>query len=381
MDNSAYNQALTGSSAPRSVLRQVALYALERRRQPQPDMLMDGSIDPVLEKLDFTSFEDLERKLGLWPAVAVAQQIGTKIPPLYPPLISKEWQRLDKKRVLLSGLWLDSLVNMGLSPVWRFDVIARDGQLLNINLSGLDLRWSDLTLDKVIDVEMTRCSLCGSNISNASFARCDASHADFRKCTLDQVSISDCDLRFANFSGSHMKCAFRKTDISNAIFDGTNLKGGYFSEVTAQSASFKDANMPQTGASFVDFSGSDLSGLFAPASDFVRCKFAQANLSDADFKASSFSGSFFKNSNLSGANLTGVIMERTEIGHCDLSGANLHKADLSHMSFWKVNFEGADFTETDLTSSFLDPDCSFIGTVGWGTHRSHHELQIKHLWS
>lgn len=149
----------------------------------------------------------------------------------------------------------------------------------------------------------------------------------------------------------------------------------------------------------VDFSGHDLSGLFAPGSDLSGCRFTGADLSRSYFGKSSFKQADFTHATLDGmsgqdscfdgacfeqARLFGTVgrqssfrgarfEEATVAG--DFSAANLSGADLEGANFNGANLAGADLSDVALEgvigegelicSAQLGPGC-----ISWICHPS-----------
>lgn len=98
-----------------------------------------------------------------------------------------------------------------------------------------------------------------------------------------------------------------------------------------------------TGPGRCDYSGRDLTGLWASDQDLSGC-----NFSDADLEAAQLNGA-----NLTGANLEGALLRGASMAGVDFGGANLRNATLHNAILQGVNFTDADLSGADLNNAIV----------------------------
>lgn len=103
-----------------------------------------------------------------------------------------------------------------------------------------------------------------------------------------------------------------------------------------------------------DFSGIDLSDIFAIGSTFIRCKFIGCDLNTADLSKSKFTETDFSRANLCKANFYRVEAKNACFDNADCGGAEFDEANLSGATFRNVDFGGASFIDCDLSNAIFD---------------------------
>ena len=103
-----------------------------------------------------------------------------------------------------------------------------------------------------------------------------------------------------------------------------------------------------------DFSGIDLSDIFAINSTFVQCKFVGCELYTADLSKSKFIAVDFKNANLHKVEFYRVEAKNACFDDTNCSGAEFARANLSGATFRNANLNGASFVDCDLTNAIFD---------------------------
>lgn len=113
-----------------------------------------------------------------------------------------------------------------------------------------------------------------------------------------------------------------------------------------------------------DFSGIDLSNIFAIGSIFNRCKFRNCDLYGTIFDESKFIGADFSGANLGKANFYQVVAKNACFDNTNCA-AEFDESNLSGSTFRNVNFGGASFVDCDLTDAIFDgADLTDISTGG-----------------
>jgi hypothetical protein len=104
--------------------------------------------------------------------------------------------------------------------------------LSNANLSGADLR----------DTNLSSANFSGANFRDADLRYANLSNADLRGTDLRGANFRDADLRYANLSNANLSGAdLRGANLSNANFNGANLSDADLSGANLSNANLSDA--------------------------------------------------------------------------------------------------------------------------------------------
>ncbi len=212
---------------------------------------------------------------------------------------------------------------------------AKSGE--SIDLSGLGLKWLDLSELDFKGARLTRSDVFGTNLARANLAKSDLAGA-----RLDRTVIT-----FTNFTGANLEGAtFMRPTVYSDLrvdwreapkFDNANLRGARLTG-RFDGASFAGADL--SGFNFSPHEPrADIS--FLPRNFCRGCKFDDAKLRGADVDDASFSMSSFVNADLAGARLT-----RTDLTKADFSGADLTGADLTGADLAEANLKGVRGLDT-----------------------------------
>jgi uncharacterized protein YjbI with pentapeptide repeats len=156
-----------------------------------------------------------------------------------------------------------------------------------------------------------------------------------------------------------------RPDLSGAILDRANLRGGHLGGADLGGAHLRSADLR-----WADFSGANLGKAFLGSVDLGGANLSGADLRSSDLGRANLSGADLSQANLSSANLSGANLRRADLSSANLSGAHLSEADLilanlhnavlieAHLDFARL--VGNDFTGADLTG------CRVHGASAWG---------------
>ena len=103
------------------------------------------------------------------------------------------------------------------------DCVFKNCNLSNVNFKNCKLQ----------DVEFYDCKLLGTNFSQAKdfgfcilFSDCILDYASFDRRRMNKSAFKNCRMRGANFTQADLsKCTLGNCDLSETLFDGTNLSG------------------------------------------------------------------------------------------------------------------------------------------------------------
>jgi len=169
--------------------------------------------------------------------------------------------------------------------------------LESVQLKGADLSSSDLGKCTLTDVEFEDASLSGIG---------------FRGCQLKQVSFKDADLRNSAFRASirddsgnmtHSRprglgegCSFQGANLSDALFEGLELKEPDFRQAILEGTCLKGLCLEQP-----DFRKSRLVGVNLTLARVTGGRFERAQLQECNLLGASFDGCDFSSADLSGS--------------------------------------------------------------------------------
>ena len=161
-----------------------------------------------------------------------------------------------------------------------------------VNLSGADIRNSDLM----------GAMLQRANLSGCFLNPCHLYHANLIQANLSRALLNGANLRGANLSGANLSSA----NLDRAILSDANLTG----------ADLSDANLPRANLTGANLTGANLTG-----ANLSRALLVRSNFTNALFQGSDFYEAVFHGPVLTGAKFPGSIVGYTVFQDCDLSGA------------------------------------------------------------
>ncbi len=161
-----------------------------------------------------------------------------------------------------------------------------------VNISGADLRHSDL-----MGAVMRRANLSGCYLNPSHLY-----HADLREANLTGALFNGANMRGADLRGADLTGA----DLDRAILSDANLSG----------ANLTNANLQRTSLIGADLTGADLTGANFAGADLVRSNLSNSILNCTDLFQTRVWGC-----NVTGANLEGAALGYTVLQDCDLRGA------------------------------------------------------------
>lgn len=169
-----------------------------------------------------------------------------------------------------------------------------------------------------------------------------------------KIGLSSHNFTNADFSHqSRLKENFAASQLRNARFASTLLKGASFEGASAHYALFVDAQMAQVNLNAVDFQYADFSGAYlrkacARGGNFQSARFTNADLSFTRFSGANLNQGKFQHAYIAGAFFVGTQMQNADFTGADLTGARFDRANLSGARFTDARIKGADFTGARL---------------------------------
>jgi len=157
------------------------------------------------------------------------------------------------------------------------DDIAQPGvnwascQLMNRNLSEIDLRLSNLTKVNLFNAELQNSDLSFANLEGANLHGADLNNAD-----LLSVNLQNSDLSYSNLEGANLQDAdLSNADLSFANLEGANLFGANLTDANFSLSNLADANLARTYLHDTKFYKANLTKTDLP-SDIENADFTDA---------------------------------------------------------------------------------------------------------
>ena len=127
--------------------------------------------------------------------------------------------------------------------------------LNEVDLSGVDLSWSNLTEVDLTGHDLSGADLSGANLSRSNLTGVDLSGANLSGTNLTEVLLAGVDLSGANLSGTNL----RRSDLAGADLSGADLSGADLIEVNLTGADLSDADLSEANLFGAFLTGVDLS--------------------------------------------------------------------------------------------------------------------------
>ena len=322
-----------------------------------------------------TLFINLAEKRGLVPDVALGcdsgcDECGSDLD----ELVKKAGGR-DKLKLLLSGRCVDcdlsglDLRDVDLSTASQWYPSVGDRITSFFDVRGSNLQGADFS---GMHCRTWRTYPGGNKVSNLSFSRGCFHHAhDAERC----IDFEHGDGQVGYGPSRDGQTASRWIDLTEAIFNDTDLRGNWFTGLKGTQIKFTDSDL--RGATFecsvlsdTLFHGSDLTGAsFGADSDYIFGSenpgrgYGSANYKEVVFHGfgvlDDLSKLILSRSNFSGVRLEGAYFSESIIVGGNFSNANLKRvifdvSDLTDADFTNADLRGAEFIYVDLTGAVFD---------------------------
>jgi len=191
-------------------------------------------------------------------------------------------------------------------PDWIWD--ARKMNLVGLDLTGIEIFYSDFEI-----IEGRKMNLTGARLNGSSF---------------DLSDLQEVDLSYS--------------ELESVTFKHTNLANSKFTNASAISGDFRWSNL----------SYADMYKLWASVAKFGNAYMFKTNLEEADLRSASFANAIMIKSNLAGAelkgadffgaNLQGAILDGADLSMANFANANLEDASLVNVKLFNTNLRGAN---------------------------------------
>ena len=199
-------------------------------------------------------------------------------------------------------------------------------------------RWREANPNETLDLNAAYMSYVRAPQVNISGA--DLRNSDLMGAVMRRANLSGCYL-----NPSHMYHAdLRESDLSNALLNGANMRGA-----DLRGAVLSGADLDRAVLSDADLSGANLTN-----ANLQRTSLIGANLSGANLTGANFSGANLVRANLNEAVLNESDLFQTQLWACTLEGADFSGAALGYTVLQDCdlrNAVGLDKARHDAPSS------------------------------
>lgn len=204
------------------------------------------------------------------------------------------------------------------------NTVLSNAKMLFTDLTGADLSGSCLQGAEITIIKARAANLDGLNLRGANFSTQSPNGQT-------PIKVADCE-----------QASFRWSDLTNAKFLGSNLRGADLSHALLVDAYLVDVNL-----------GSSESG----STDLIGALLVETDLTGADLR-------FAK---LSRADLTGANLRFADARFVDFRGAILRNADLGCANLQGANFAGADLEGANFYCSATEETAVIsVDPIDWG---------------
>ncbi|MEL6555912.1 MAG: pentapeptide repeat-containing protein [Cyanobacteria bacterium J06621_11] len=238
------------------------------------------------------------------------------------------------------------------TSVVRFLLETQIISKLKLNLSGVDMRRTQLSETNFNGVDLSRSLLNKANLSKSHLKGTTLIQANFTGANLSNTNLSR-----ANLS----KATLNDVNLSHAILKETNLTDAVLRRANLNGADLSEANLSEAILNHASLNKVVLRGAKINSAELIHVNLNSANLTRADLSPTEFryrlsstesifqvAKSPFIGANLSGANLSNANLSGANLSNVNLSGANLSNANLSG-----ANLSGANLSNTNLSGTKL----------------------------
>ena len=262
------------------------------------------------------SWKAAPRSEGIW-LFSITLLLGACI--IYLKILRFRWGTPPTKlqRARCGALWLMLVLLCGIAVYTPTLPFYRPLMLSKADLSGLDLRQSNLKYANLAEANLEGADLRNSNLQGAN---------------LDKANLQGANLSSANLQG---------VDLSSA-----KLKGVDLSSTNLQGFNLREAKLQGADLSSTQLQGADLTSAKLRGADLSRAQLQGANLNfaklqEANLKKVNLQGASLRNAKLQGAVLQLAKLQGADLSSAKLQGVDLFKAQLQGADLRKVNLQGA----------------------------------------
>ncbi|WGL98747.1 pentapeptide repeat-containing protein [Arsenophonus sp. aPb] len=218
---------------------------------------------------------------------------------------------------------------------------------VNLNLSGEDFRYLNLTQVFGGYHNLAQANLQGTNLSRANLTGITMVEANLAKAIMNQTQLVNANLRAANLNEAQLTGA----NLAKADLCYTNLVDSAMNDAILEDAYLNNSNLTNSNLAGANLAKATISG-----ADLTNTNLSMVNLSGATLAHTKLQGANFTNAKLTQAYLNDLTLHEAIFDQADLTGANLAKTDVSNadlsntilkeLSIMNTNFAGASLNDS-----------------------------------
>ena len=245
---------------------------------------------------------------------------------------------------------------------YKFKV--EDVDILKSRARGIRQRLTSNEVSSLVGIDMSNMI-----IGNPKYVRNAEYCQDLRGIVLCGVKMYGAYLQGVDLRKSNL-C---DTDLSGAQLKGANLcdadlSGAQLKGVVLTSASLVKARLINTTLTSCRFEGADLSGVFAPGSNFIKCNMHGVNFRDANMEGVKFCDTLLRSANFRNANLRDAHFNQANLLSADLSSANLCGVNFNNTKLPDYKLKNAVYDHKTIFPEGFDPRDPKFGLI-WFTEK------------
>ena len=241
----------------------------------------------------------------------------------------------------------------------------RRTQLVYLNLEEADLSYSNFQGSNLNNSQFTGANFNESNLENTKFFRAklnnvflrnaQLNNAELPSAELNQAKLNNAELRGANLTNAQLKNAdltganFTNAQLNRVNFEGADFKGAIWTNAELQKANFTNAkNLDPVK---IREAKNWITATYNPEFVPELCWVYGGDITSVDFSQFNCKQLYFKQ--LDTANFSGGNLQNVNLIEASLKQANLGKANLQNAFLHRVKFQGANFQNTNLENANL----------------------------
>lgn len=266
--------------------------------------------------------------------------------------------RVNFSQANLSNTYLNqaNLIQANLQGTNLLSTDLRGANLQDANFNYAILRQTQIDSSTVISSkarlvwEIVNQGAVGKNLSGADLRQTNLFRVNFSNADLSFVDLRESNLSGANFSDAYLPKAnleranLERADLSNAYLSHANLKQANLSGTSLDGAYLRDADLQ-----FVNWQTAQMN-----RQTIIESKWHLVwEIVNQNAVKKNLSGSDLSNANLRGVNFSEAELNNTNLSNCDLRACRFWRANLSKANLHGANLCGADLRETNLDKASL----------------------------
>ena len=228
------------------------------------------------------------------------------------------------------------------------------------NLTGADLRFTNLTNAWADWATLTSADLLGANLNsawlnNAMLDNANLSYADLTNAYLGNTTLTNADFTFATVAGANLSYTSLTSSqlYSTASYQTQNLNDIVLSHNYMTGWNFAGQNLARANLTLATLTNADLTGAILNYATLANAVGFWANLSGAKLTYANLASADLRYATLTSADLTNANLTHTDLSYADLTGADLSSGTLTGAYLYGAKLTNAKLANADLAGADL----------------------------